>query len=146
MGASNSARRKRVSTEEGRSGLRHFFREMVHPSFRTLGLGHGAMVDYVTDLLARFACTDQLYRPRAASVQRLETIAGMLLELTRRWDSPTPYNFDRNIEIRRHCGDCALFMSGLFHCPCGVRLTAGLLPRPRRTLVQFCGRAHIDDG
>ena len=96
------------------SGLRNFFQDMVAPAFGALGVGHREVVEYVTDLLTRFARTDQLYRIRDAEGRRLETIADMLLEHMRRWDSSAPYRFDREVEIRRHCGDYALFMSGLF--------------------------------
>ncbi|MFH1570662.1 MAG: hypothetical protein ABIL09_21910 [Gemmatimonadota bacterium] len=95
-------------------GLRRFFRSMVRPTFAALGLGQGEVADYVTDLLARFARTDQLYRVRDARGRRLETIADLLVELMRAWDSPAPYRYDREVDIRRHCGDYALFMSGLF--------------------------------
>lgn len=97
-----------------REGLRRFFSGMVRPSFGALGLGPGEMADYVTELLTRFARTDELYRLRNARGGKLETVAEMLLELMHLWDSETPYSHTREVEIRRHCGDYALFMSGLF--------------------------------
>jgi len=96
-------------------GLRRFFARLVRPSFAALGLGHGEVAEYVTDLLTRFARTDQLYRVRDARGRPLDTIAEMLIELMRAWGAGGPsYRFDREIEIRRHCGDYALFMSGVF--------------------------------
>jgi len=96
------------------AGLRAFFQRLVTPAFGTLGLGEREIIDYVVDLLARFARTDQLYRIRDPKGRQLETIAEMLIELARHWEPETPYSFDREFEIRRHCGDYALFMSGLF--------------------------------
>jgi len=96
------------------AGLRSFFQKQVAPAFGSLGLQERELIDYVVDLLARFARTDQLYRIRDAQGRRIETIAEMLVELTRQWEPGRPYSFDREFEIRRHCGDYALFMSGLF--------------------------------
>lgn len=96
------------------AGLKTFFQRLVAPSFGTLGFGEREVIDYVVDLLARFSRTDQLYRIRDAQGQKLETIAEMLIELARQWEPETRYSFDRELEIRRHCGDYALFMSGLF--------------------------------
>ena len=52
-----------------------------------LGLQSRELVDYVTRLLADFARTDELYRIRDARGRRLETVASMLLELMRAWNS-----------------------------------------------------------
>lgn len=97
-----------------REGLRRFFAGLVRPSFGALGLGSGELAEYATDLLTRFARTDELYRLRNARGERLETVAEMLIELMRAWDSETTYSHTREVEIRRHCGDYALFMSGVF--------------------------------
>ena len=96
------------------AGLRSFFQRLVAPVFGSLGLGDRELVEYIVDLLARFARTEQLYRIRDAQGRKIETIAEMLLELTRQWEPGRPYSFDREFEIRRHCGDYALFMSGIF--------------------------------
>lgn len=96
------------------AGLRRFFAGLIHPAFAALGCGERALADYVVDMLARFARTDQLYRIREPGGRRLETIAEMLMELNRQWEPETRFSFDRELEIRRHCGDYALFMSGLF--------------------------------
>ena len=95
-------------------GFSTFFHDMVKPSFGMLGLREDGIVDYVVQLLVRFARMDQLYRIRNVKGKRLETIAEMMIELARQWEAEVPYRFDRELEIRRHCGDYALFMSGLF--------------------------------
>ena len=96
------------------TGLRSFFDRLVTASFGALGLSDRAIMDYATDLLARFARTDQLYRIRDAQRRPIETIAEMLLELGRQMEPEVGYAYDRDVEIRRHCGDYALFMSGTF--------------------------------
>ena len=96
------------------SNLRSFFQRLVFPGFAELGIADRAVVDYVVDLLARFAQTDQLYRIRDARGQHIETIAEMLMELGRQRQPERRWSFDREVEIRRHVGDYALFSSGLF--------------------------------
>ena len=95
-------------------GLRRFFADMVHPCFTTLGLGAGETADYVIDLMARFARTDQLYRVRDSRGRPLESVTDLLLELMEQWSGEQPYRLDREVELRRHVGDYALFMSGVF--------------------------------
>ena len=96
------------------AGLKTFFQRLVNPAFATLGLGDREVVDYIVDLLGRFARTEHLYRIRDARGQRLDTIAEMLIEQSRQWSADTPYSFDREVDIRRHLGDYTLFMSGMF--------------------------------
>ena len=95
-------------------GLRRFFADMVRPSFATLGLGAGETAAYVIDLMARFARSDQLYRVRDSRGKPLESVTDLLLELMEHWTGEQPYRIDRELELRRHVGDYALFMSGLF--------------------------------
>ena len=94
--------------------LRAFFARLVLPGFAELGIADRAVSDYVIDLLARFARTDQLYRIRDARGQQIETIAEMLVELARQHEPERRWSFDRAVEIHRHIGDYALFSSGLF--------------------------------
>ena len=94
--------------------LRVFFRGLVFPGFSALGITDREIVVYIVDMLARFARTDQLYRIRDARGQRLEGIAEMLIEAGRGWGDQQDYVFDRELEVRRHIGDYALFTSGLF--------------------------------
>jgi hypothetical protein len=72
------------------------------------------VADYVVDLLARFARTDQLYRVRDSRGRPLESLTDLLAELMAQWPGDTPYGLDREIDLRRHGGDYALFMSGIF--------------------------------
>ena len=109
-----SKSRQRAVAGTSHEGLRRFFQRLVAPSFGMLGLGRRELIEYVVDLLTRFARSDQLYRLRDDGGQPLETVTELLIEMAREWDSPTPYRFERDLEIRRQCGDYALFMSGLF--------------------------------
>ena len=95
-------------------GLRRFFAGMVQPSFATLGLGAGETADYVVDIMARFARTDQLYRVRDSRGRPLESVTDLLTELMEQWPGSQPYHLGREVELRRHVGDYALFMSGVF--------------------------------
>lgn len=96
------------------AGLRRFFARLVYPGFVNLGVADAPVTDYVVDVLARFTRVDQLYRIRDQRGQRLETIAEMLMEIAQLWSPERRYSMDRELSIRQHCGDYALFMSGLF--------------------------------
>ena len=105
---------RRPVSSASQAGLARFFDGMVGPAFGLLGLRDESIVKYVVDLLVRFARMDQLHRIRGAKGESLSTIAALLMELSRQWEPEVPYKIDRELEIRRHCGDYALFMSGLF--------------------------------
>ena len=105
--------------------LRRFFGAMVRPCFASLGIGPGELADYVTDLLARFSRTDQLYRVRDSRGRPLSTLTDLLVELMEEWGSDRAWSFDREVDLRRHCGDYALFLSGIFraHVEAGGHLS-----------------------
>ena len=105
--------------------LRRFFGAMVRPCFTSLGIGSAELTDYVTDLLARFSRTDQLYRVRDSRGRPLHSLTDLLLELMEEWGSDRTYSFDREVDLRRHCGDYALFLSGIFrpHVEAGGHLS-----------------------
>ena len=84
------------------------------PGFTSLGIADREVVEYVVDLLTSFARTDQLYRIRDLRGQPLETIAEMMVELGRQRQPERRWSFDREMDIRRHVGDYALFTTGLF--------------------------------
>ena len=96
------------------SGLRTFFQHLVFPGFADLGIADREVVQYIVEILVRFAQVDQLYRVRDARGQRIETIAEMLVDLGCDRQSQRRWSFDRDAEIRRHVGAYALFTSGLF--------------------------------
>lgn len=106
-------RRELRSTED----LSRFFGAVTRQTYGGLGVRDETLVAYVADLLTRFARSEALYRLRDPSGRRLETIAEMLIELARPAVSGREVERahpQREREIRRHIGDYALFMSGLF--------------------------------
>ena len=102
------------STHLTSGGLARFFADLVRRSFADLGLGTGETASYVVDLLVRFARSDGLYRIRDNAGRPLDTVSGMLRESLQQWTSEQTYILDRDLELRRHVGDFALFMSGIF--------------------------------
>lgn len=94
--------------------LRRFFNGAIRASFQDLALRDDPVAPYLTDLLTRFARTDQLY-PRGLTTPRLETVVDLLLEVQAVWQEASPYfQPEREVTVRRHIGDYTLFMTGLF--------------------------------
>ena len=108
-----------MKREMERSGsppaLRSFFDRVVCRSFGDLTIRDEQAADYLADLLTRFARTENLYLISRVTGGRLEAVADLLLEVQRSWDLESPH-FDpaQERELRRHIGDYALFMTGLF--------------------------------
>jgi len=95
--------------------MKRFFDRVVRRSFGDLALRDDSAADYLSDLLTRFARTENLYPTSPVTVQRLESVAELLLEIYRAWDVDSPhFNPIRERELRRHIGDYTLFMTGLF--------------------------------
>lgn len=92
--------------------LQQFFRHQLQQSFNTHGLNGGQTVDYVADVLGRFAYTRLMYAVRDAEGRPMEYIVDMLMALQS--DDSTRRNTARQGTIMRHIGDYTLFMSGLF--------------------------------
>ena len=94
--------------------LRRFFDRAVRATFRDLTLHDELVAGYLVDLLTRFAHTDQLF-PAGVAVPRLEAIVDVLLEAQAAWDDASPhFSPEREVSARRHLGDYALFMTGVF--------------------------------
>jgi hypothetical protein len=96
-------------------GLYPFFHRHVQQGFGEQGLAQPALVDYVSELLTRFARVNVLFPFHGADGRPVETIAGLLLELQakRGNDMPKPGRARENL-VLHHIADYALFMSGLF--------------------------------
>jgi hypothetical protein len=96
-------------------GLYSFFRRHMQSTLREQGLDEPATVDYVSDILTRFAHTRALYLIQDAQGSPVETIAGLLAEWHRAqgWDDARP-DKPREALVARHLGEFSLFMSGLF--------------------------------
>jgi hypothetical protein len=93
--------------------LKSFFFECARKSFWELGLNDHAVIEYIASVLTAFAHTDQLYRLRAPSGRRLDSVVEMLSAHAAAPPTPQP-RVMREREMRKYVGDYTLFMSGLF--------------------------------
>ena len=95
--------------------LPRFFDRVMRRAFGDLGLDDGPVVAYLAELCTRFARAEALERIEALPGRRLGTIVDALLEIQKVWEAPeTDFDPRRERTLRRHVGDVALFMSGLF--------------------------------
>jgi hypothetical protein len=103
--------------------LRALFQHLVRGNFRRgAQLDDAEVADYVSGLLTEFTHVENLYRIRNARGQRISDVAEMLVESNPLLEAQS---FDRERAVRKHVGDYALFITGLF--PEAV----GALPRLR---------------
>jgi len=90
--------------------LKRFFRKWVRVAFGDLGLADEGIQIYVSDMLARFARTENLYR-----IRNLHTVVEMLLEAEHYAHPGEPlFSPFQEREIRKHVADYTLFMTGIF--------------------------------
>lgn len=88
--------------------LKRFFAGLTEQTFQAqLGVVDPPLVDYLTDLLARFVRSDSIYRVRDPNGRRLRQVVEMLLEAEQREGSAKR-------EVHRHIGDFTLFWCGVF--------------------------------
>jgi len=97
---------------EGLEKVREFFLWSVRRSFWDLNLKEPQISEYVAEVLTNFVRIENLYPLTNQRGEPLETIAEMLLEANMITLSGGSLYKER--EIRKHIGDYALFMSGLF--------------------------------
>ncbi len=81
-------------------------------SFQDLRIKEPTVARYISDLLAEFARTDNLYKIRDVQGKRLETAVELLLEA--RLTEEIGSDLQKEREIYKHTGDYILFMSGVF--------------------------------
>src|SRR5262245_58792020 len=90
--------------------LRRLFAGLTEYTFmRALGMGDPRLVDYLSDLLARFIHFDAVYRMRNPQGRRLEEVADMLCEA-----QALPPEGRTRREVYRHIGDFTLFWTGVY--------------------------------
>jgi hypothetical protein len=87
--------------------IRRLFRSVTEMSFEQVDLRDRDLMQYVADLLVEFVHIDHLYRGRDAQGKRLGSLTDMLLDLIEQGP-----NDER--EARKHIGDYALFIVGLY--------------------------------
>ena len=88
-------------------GLQHFFRHQLQRGFHAHGLDAPQSIDYVSDMLTRFAHTRALYAVTDTAGRPIEHIVDMLGLRAERRGAPAR-------QIARHIGEFTLFMSGIF--------------------------------
>ncbi len=91
--------------------LYQFFRHQVSHGFAAHGLSEPATVDYVSDVLTRFAQTRALYAMTDAQGRQLEYVVDFLNACR---DDDARMDRARARSLLRHLGEYTLFMSGLF--------------------------------
>jgi hypothetical protein len=95
--------------------LPRFFERVTRQSFHDLALDDPPVVQYLAELLTRFARTEALYAVRELPTRRLDTVADHLLAIQDAWDLESPsFRPEAEQSLRRHIGDYTLFMIGVF--------------------------------
>ena len=119
-------------------GLYPFFRRHVQSGFGEQGLAQPALVDYVSELLTRFARSSTLFPFRHTDGHPIETIAGLLL-VSQAGDTAKPTH-KRETLVLHHLADYALFMSGVFRERLTVRGQIGYYRDHGRNAFARCAR------
>ncbi len=92
--------------------LYQFFRHQLRKGFGSHGLAEPATVDYLSELLTRFADSGSLYAVRDGEGKRVEYLVDLFAQA---WGAQTPSaDWRRRMAVLRHIGEYSLFMSGLF--------------------------------
>jgi hypothetical protein len=90
--------------------LRRLFAGLTEDTFLSaLGMADPDLVDYLSELLARFVHVDSVFRLRNAAGRRLEDVADMMLEA-----EALPAEGRTRREVHRHIGDFTLFWTGVY--------------------------------
>ena len=90
--------------------LRTLFAGLTEHAFvAQMGIADPPLVDYITDLLARFLHVDQVFRLRDSAGRPISELAQMAMEAEK-----LPAAGRTRREYHRHIGDFALYYSGLF--------------------------------
>ncbi|HZQ68065.1 MAG TPA: hypothetical protein VFA68_06045 [Terriglobales bacterium] len=93
--------------------LQQLFLEMVGRHYaHEIGIRDPQIVNYVSQLLAEFCDSEQLFKIRANNGRQLSDVGEMLIESNPVF-GPAP-SFDRERQVRKHIGDYTLFFTGMF--------------------------------
>jgi len=96
-------------------GLYSFFRRHIQNGFDEQGLAQPALVDYVSELLTRFARVNVLFPFHTTEGHTIETITGLLMALqVEQGNDNRKLGRARESLVLHHIADYALFMSGVF--------------------------------
>lgn len=91
--------------------LYQFFRHQLQRSFHDCGIHEAGTIEYVSDLLTRFAETRALHAVTDRQGRPIEYLVDFLAEHAQAVDTR---NRARAETLARHLGEYALFMSGFF--------------------------------
>lgn len=119
-------------------GLYPFFHRHVQRGFGEQGLAQPALVDYVSELLTRFAKSSALFPFQHTDGRPVETIAGLLM-VSLTGDTAKP-SHTRETMVLHHLADYALFMSGVFRERLTVRGQIGYYRDHGRDAFARCAR------
>ena len=123
-------------------GLYPFFHRHVQRGFGEQGLAQPALVDYVSELLTRFAKSSALFPFQHTDGRPVETIAGLLMaSLTGDMSKPS---HARETLVLHHLADYALFMSGVFREHLTVRGQIGYYREHGRNAFARCARLEAN--
>jgi hypothetical protein len=93
--------------------LQQLFLEMVGRHYaQEIGIRDPQIVNYVSQLLAEFCDSEQLFKIRTERGRALSDVGEMLIESNPVY-GPAP-SFDRERQVRKHIGDYTLFFAGMF--------------------------------
>lgn len=95
--------------------LYQFFRRQVLHGFSRRGLAETDTIDYISDILTRFAQTEKLYAITDDSGHHIEHLIDFEAYRQQMLESnPGHYQRLRDGKLLRHIGEYTLFMTGLF--------------------------------
>jgi len=93
--------------------LEPFFQQMVRNSYAgKLGINDAAITNYVAGLLCEFSEADKLYQVRDERGKPILTLEEMIQAADPIHGTAT--SFDAERRVRKHIGDYALFVSGMY--------------------------------
>jgi hypothetical protein len=93
--------------------LEPFFQQAVRNSYEgKLGLNDPGVTGYVARLLCEFTQADKLYQVRDAAGRPIEELSEMMLAADP--VNGTAASFDAERAVRKHIGDYALFVAGMY--------------------------------
>ena len=104
-----------MTTSDSANSLYHFFLKWVGHAFEDLQMQDFSIVQYLANVLVRFARKDALYQIKNTQGESLQTVVEMLIEADSHAHMSKP-EFDPFSErnILKHIGDYTLFMTGIF--------------------------------
>jgi len=93
--------------------LEAFFHQMVRNSYEgKLGLNDPGVTGYVARLLCEFSAADNLYRVRDAMGRPIDELEAMIFAADPIHGGASSFDAERS--VRKHIGDYALFVAGMY--------------------------------